>query len=282
MMNALFIVWREFFECVLIVGILYSYLKKQKNASRALRFMWGGVAGGLGLSLVLAYGMQTAENELQGNTLEYFQAGMLTLAAFLMTQMCIWMKIHGRRMKSELQGGLENALSTTRLFGVATLTALALAREGFEAVMFLYGMSIEASETGQMSALIAYSLGGVALTLLTAWAYYRGLKLFNQRLFFRATSVFLLVTASGLLLSAVRKLIQMDAIPTLKDVVWDTSSLLDERSGFGQIVSSLTGYQSTPPLTSVIVYSLFWAVTLYFYFRTDEKNIAIQTQRISS
>ena len=51
--------------------------------------------------------------------------------------------------------------------------------------MFFYGMTIEASEKGEMSLLVGYSSVGVLLTGLTAWAFYRGLKVFNQKIFFQ-------------------------------------------------------------------------------------------------
>lgn len=266
MINALFIVWRECFEAVLIIGILYSYLKRQENFKRSLTYMWGGVVLGVLISAFLAYGIQSASTLFEGSNLEYFEAGMLTIAAILMAQMCIWMKKHARHLKSELQTGLSEALTTRRLLGVAILTALALSREGFELVMFFYGMTIEASEKGEIGSLWAYSACGVALTALTAWAYNRGLKAFNQKLFFRITTVFLLVTAAGLLVGAVRKLITSDVLPTLKDQVWDTSAILDERSPVGQFFSTMTGYESTPTLMTVLVYFAFWAITMFFYF----------------
>src|SRR4051812_15781160 len=121
MINALFIVWRESFEAVLIVGILYVYLKRQPDSARAMKYMWGGVLGGVILSALLGFAVQAAQTELQGRALEFFQAGTLALAALLMTQMCIWMKRHSRFLKSELETGMGEALSHTKLFGVATL-----------------------------------------------------------------------------------------------------------------------------------------------------------------
>jgi high-affinity iron transporter len=265
MINALFIVWRESFEAVLIVGILFSFLKRHENHRRSLGFMWVGVLAGAVLSGALAYAMQKAETELEGNALEYFQAGMLLFAAVLMAQMCIWMKKHARGLKSELETGLNEALSTKKMLGVAALTALAVSREGFELVMFFYGMSFEAAAKGTTASLLIYSAGGVLLTALTAFLYYRGLKFFPRKLFFQVTTAFLLITASSFVLAATRRLVQMDALPTLRDQVWDTSWLLDERSPVGQAISAITGYESTPALITVLACLAFWLITLFFY-----------------
>ncbi len=266
MINALFVVWRECFEAVLIVGILYAYLNRQANPRRSMRFMWGGVAAGIVLSAFLAYGVQAAQTELQGAALEYFEAAMLVTAAALMTQMCIWMKQHARTIRAELEGELRDALSTAKLVGVASIAAIAIAREGFELVMFYYGMGVEAQAQGAWGSLALWSSAGVALTAVTAWAYYKGLKIFNPRIFFRVTAAFLLVTASSLVLAAARKLSQMDAIPTWIDPIWDSSWLLDERTGFGQFVSTATGYTSTPSLMLLVVFLAYWAIALGFYY----------------
>ena len=122
MLNAVFIIWRECFEAVLIIGILYSFLKRQKQSAHALRFLVGGVLSGFALSAFLAYGIQHAETELQGKALDSFQIGMLVLASVLMTQMCIWMKRHSRTIKSELEQGLTD--EETILKNVAKLTKI--------------------------------------------------------------------------------------------------------------------------------------------------------------
>ena len=260
MINALFVVWRESFEGVLIVGILYAYLKKQdpKEIKSSLRLMWSGVGAGLLLSIFLALGINFAETELQGKALEYFQNTMLVVACLLMTHMCLWMKIHGRKMKKALESGLSDALTSSKKYEVAALSALAVSREGSETVIFLYGMTFEAHEKGMVGSLIMYSLLGFALAFLTWFVFNKGLRYFSQKVFFNVTTGFLLVTASSLILNVTRNLIQNETLPTIKDIAWDTSFLLDERSGFGQFISALTGYQSTPALMTVIVFIVYW------------------------
>ena len=52
--NALFIIWRESAEAMLVVGILYAWLTKHPDVKRGMRYLWGGVAAGVGLALALA------------------------------------------------------------------------------------------------------------------------------------------------------------------------------------------------------------------------------------
>jgi high-affinity iron transporter len=276
MINALFVVWRESFEAVLIVGILYAYLIKQdpKDVKSSLKLMWAGVGVGVLLSVALAFGINFAETELQGKALEYFQNAMLVVACLLMTHMCLWMKIHGRKMKRELESGLSEALTSTKKYEVAVLSALAVAREGSETVIFLYGMTFEATEKGMIPSLVLYSFLGFLLAFATWFVFNRGLRYFSQRVFFNVTTVFLLLTASSLILNVTTNLIQSETLPTIQDVAWDTSFLLDERTGFGQFISALTGYQSTPSLMTVIVFILYWAgaYAVYRYLAQKEER----------
>lgn len=277
MLNALFVVWRESFEAVLIVGILYAYLNKEKDEAvkkSGLFSMWMGVLGGVLLSVMLALGINYAETELQGVALEYFQLGMLVVACVLMTHMCLWMKIHGRKLKSELEGGVADALTSSKKLEIAILSMLAVAREGSETVIFLYGMTFEAAEKNMMGSLVFYSALGFLLALVTWYIFNRGLRFFSQKVFFNVTTVFLLLTASSLILNVTRKLLQSDILPTIKDVAWDTSFLLDERSTFGQFVSAFTGYQSTPALMTVIVFISYWSITYIIYKYLMRKDIS--------
>jgi high-affinity iron transporter len=282
MINALFVVWRESFEAVLIVGILYAYLKKQANIKEGMKAMWMGVVGGLLLSSLLAVGINFAETEFQGKALEFFQIGMLIVACFMMTHMCLWMSIHGRKMKGELESELKTALSTTKLAEVSILSCLAVAREGSEVVIYLYGMAIEASQQGHMTPFIGYSFVGFVLAFLTWYVFNHGLSFFGQKVFFRVTSLFLLLTASNLITTVTRRLIQSDILPKIKDVAWDTSAFLDERSKVGGFISGLCGYESTPALSTVIVFFLYWTLTFVMYKYLTKKDAMMMKAKVAA
>ena len=72
--NALFIVWRESTEALLVVGILYAWLNKHPDVRRGMRYLWGGVATGVGLALVLAAGAKSSVviNALKPGTYVFF------------------------------------------------------------------------------------------------------------------------------------------------------------------------------------------------------------------
>ncbi|HQU15802.1 MAG: hypothetical protein B7Z66_03465 [Chromatiales bacterium 21-64-14] len=262
MATVLFIVWRESLEAVLVVGILYAYLTRLGTGRRGMRYLFTGVAGGIGLSALLALVTMRIETDLQGQALQYFQVAMMATAATLLTQMVLWMHRHGRRLKHDLEANLDRALSTGNLAGIGVVALLAVAREGAETVLYLYGLGMETHSAGP-AAMTGAAVTGFALALATAWLVSRGVRFLNYRTFFRITGVVLLFTAAGMLVSAISQLIGMGVLPSLVDPVWNTSWILDANTRFGGVVAALTGYRPHPSLMLVLLYTAYWGFVVY-------------------
>jgi len=260
MESILFIVWRESIEAVLIVSILYTYLMRSEQGRQGLKYLWAGVAGGLGLSVVLGLSTLWIQSDLQEQQMEYFRIGMQFAAAALMTQMVLWMRRRGPQLKHTLQSGVDRAMGSGSLIGVSVVALLSIAREGAETVVYVYGLGLE---HGAASLSIAAAVAlGFGLALATAWAVSKGVRFLNYRVFFRVTEVILLFSAAGLLVGGVSGLVAMDALPALVGTLWNTSAILDSGSRVGSIVAALTGYRSQPSLILVLAYAAFWAITL--------------------
>jgi high-affinity iron transporter len=220
---------------------------------------------------LLAWALNTAQSEFEGAALEHFNNIIIAVAIVLMTHMCIWMKQNARDLKGNLQSGMDKSLEKSHYWEIALLAMLAVGREGSETVIFLYGVAIESIEKQQVQSLL-FTIGLGLLASLVTWVVFsKGLKFFKQQVFFKVTTAILLLTASNLTLQLSRKLIQNETLPSLKDQLWDTSFLVDEQSSVGHIFSSVTGYQSTPALMTVLIFAAYWAVTLYFYRREPRR-----------
>ena len=70
--NAFFVVWRESLEAFLIAGILYAWLKANDDSGAGRRALFGGLAAGVGLALLLGWALLTVQDELTGEALEIF------------------------------------------------------------------------------------------------------------------------------------------------------------------------------------------------------------------
>ena len=90
------------------------------------------------------------------------------------------------------------------------------------------------------------------------YALYKGLLRIPMRWFFSATSILVLLLAAGMASQAARYLIQADLIPTLISPLWDTSTVLPEKSIPGMLLHSLIGYDARPAGMQLV----FYVVTL--------------------
>jgi high-affinity iron transporter len=254
--NALFIVWRESAEALLVVGILYSWLRRRPDAATGMRYLWGGVATGAVLALALAAIMLGIASALSGEGLEYFQLGITALAAGLIVQMVFWMRKHGRTFKKDLESDMSRKASASRWWGLLVVVALAVGRETAETVVFLYGLG--ANDTG-INFPVVLALG-IGLAFLTFWVLQQGGKVLNWRVFFRITEVLLLLLAGALMVDAIEKLVGFGVLPALVDPVWDTSALLDDSSRAGGLVSAFTGYRAKPALLPLLALAAYWTI----------------------
>lgn len=255
--QVVFIVWRESVEAILVVGILYTWLKQHIAAHRGLSYLWGGVALGLLAAGLMGYVILALGEWLSGDTQEYFQAGMVLVAGLLIVHMVRWMRIHARTLKVEMETALKQNVAQANWWGVLTLTAIAIAREGSETVVFLYGILMNLDSTNLVE-FGTYALLGFTLALLTFYLLQLGTRFFSWKVFFRVTELMLLFLAAALLTSAVEKLISLEILPGIIDPIWDTNWLLDNMSVAGNLASSFVGYRAQPALLTVLVYIAYW------------------------
>ncbi|MET0204561.1 MAG: FTR1 family protein [Casimicrobiaceae bacterium] len=254
--NALFIVWRESTEAILVVGILHAWLLRHPEARRGMRYLWGGVAAGIALALALAAAMLGVATLLSESALEYFQLGLMLVAAGLIVQMVLWMRRHGRTLKRDLETDLQQNARAANWWGLLVVVAVAVGRESAETVVFLYGLGAQNEAPWQFAMVI---LLGLAAGFATFWVLQQGGKYLSWRWFFRVTEILLLLLAGALIVSAVDKLIALDVLPALVDPVWDTSGLLDDSGRVGGLVASLTGYRARPALLPLLLLVAYWA-----------------------
>ena len=277
--QVMFIVWRESVEALLVVGILYAWLKNgDADARRGVPYLWGGVAIGIVAAVALGAALVSFTEVLSGDAQDYFQTGMVLVACVLIVQMVLWMKQHGRTLKRDMEQSLEKSARDANWWGVAILVALAIAREGSETVIFLYGLGFGQSGHVDASQYVAVLIG-LALALLTFYLLQLGGKVFSWRHFFRITEIMLLFLGAGLFQTGVDKLIDKELLPTLVDQVWNTSAILDDSSTFGSLVATLTGYRAHPALMNLIAYAVYWLVVWFLVRRATGRAGAVAKRK---
>ncbi|MCP1116827.1 FTR1 family iron permease [Robbsia andropogonis] len=258
--QVIFVVWRESVEALLVVGILYAWLKNGDAAARrGLPYLWAGVVAGLVAAVGLGAALVGFTDLLSGSAQDVFQLVMVLVACVLIVQMVMWMRHHARTLKRDMEAQLQERADAANWWGVAILVATAIAREGSETAIFLYGLGF--GQSGHIApSMYGAVLIGLVLAFITFYIFQLGGKIFSWRLFFRVTEIMLLFLAAGLFEAGIDKLIDMEYLPTIVDQLWDSSRILDDSSTIGSLVATLTGYRAHPSLMNLLAYAVFWLI----------------------
>jgi high-affinity iron transporter len=252
---------------MLVVGVLYAWLKNRADAAIGMRYLWGGVAAGAALACVLALVMLGIASSLSGNGLDYFQLAIMFVASALIVQMVFWMRKHGRTFKKDLEADMARNARKANWWGLLIVVALAVGRETAEAVVFLYGLGAEQNGITNLPIVLVLGIGGAFATF---WLLQQGTRVLSWRMFFRVSEIMLLLLAGALLVSGVERLIGLDVLPQLIDPVWDTSAILDDSGRIGGLVASFTGYRARPALLPLLALALYWALVGVFLRRSGK------------
>jgi len=250
MLASLLIVFREILEAGLIVGIVLAATEGVRGRGR---YVAGGVAAGVLGAAILAMFAGALSNALEGNGQEIFTVSILCLAVVMLGWHTIWMSKHGRELAKEMSAaGAAVKQGDKTLFAMAIVVAVAVLREGFEVVLFLYGIAAS-SQDGPVPLFIG-GLAGVALGSLTSFLLYRGLVIIPLKHLFSVTNALVALLAAGMAGQAADLLAGIGLIPSWGDQVWDSSSILAQDSMVGRALHALVGYSDRPTGVQIVTY----------------------------
>ncbi|PIT55042.1 hypothetical protein BHC44_00955 [Snodgrassella alvi] len=270
--QVIFVVWRECFEALLVVGIIYSWIKRNPDSSNGMRYLFGGVGLGVLISVILAIIINGIFKELTDDHQTIFMMSMSTIACVLIVQMVYWMNKHARSMKSSLEQEMAQQVARNSWWGALFIIAIAIAREGSEIVVFLSGQIMQLNSHNYFSFCIAVLIG-IAVSALTFYTFIQTSRFIQWKKFFTITGIILLFLAISLLMKAVEDgtniLLEHDiSIPDfLISPAWDTSPFIDDSGLIGGFASSLLAYRSQPMWISVITFSVFWLLMAILFLR---------------
>lgn len=256
MLAALIIVFREVFEAGLIIGIVMA-----ATGGIPGRGAWiaGGVGAGIIGSCVVALFAGALSQAFAGAGQELFNAAVLSIAVVMLTWHNVWMARHGKELAAHFKrAGDAVASGAKSLAALAVVVCLAVLREGFEVVMFLYGVLATEGATG--IAVLIGGAGGLLLGALVCFATYRGLLHIPERYLFGVTGVMIAFLAAGMAAQAIVFLEQANLVTALDATVWDSSWLLTDGSVVGRALHTLIGYTERPTAMQLAVYLVVLAV----------------------
>ena len=203
--QTLLVTLREGIEMFLIVAIAASYLRKTGRAV-LLPAVAAGSATAVGVSLVL--GIWLAETAVTPKA----EAILALIAAVLVISMVVYMLSAAKHLRREIGARLEAAAGRTGAgawLGVFLFVVFMITREGMETA-FITASLFRQTETAPF---VIGAVAGLALAAALAYAWSRFGHRVDLALFFRVTSVFLLLFAVQLLVYAFHESTEANLLP---------------------------------------------------------------------
>ncbi|WP_162048479.1 FTR1 family iron permease [Vibrio taketomensis] len=275
-----FVIWRESIEALLLISIIFAWIKQNDDSQQGMKYLWYGVGFGCGVSVLLASAIYGVFNILGDTEQSIFMIGMEFIACILIVQMVCWMNSRGRMLKSELESGLSEQTKHRSWWGVTLIVAIAIAREGSEIVVFLssFIMTLNSNNAAEFFTEV---FAGIALAALTIYLFSLFKRFIPWKIFFNITGIILLFLALSLLLRGVEEsinlLIEYDySVPDFLYLpAWNTTAIIDDSTVFGNLLASFFAYRSQPIWLSVITFVLYWIAVgslMVFGGKNEQQN----------
>ncbi len=251
MVSGLLITIREGTEAFLIVGILLVYLDKI-GQQQFKKHIWWGTFAAMAASLFTAWGFQALAVQFEGNAAVIFEIVVSLIAIVVLTYMILWMQHMSHNIKKDLEGRVNMALSSKKVFALAGLAFVSVLREGLETALFLAALF---SSSGGSTAWGAFF--GLAIAALIGYVIFKTTVKLNLGLFFKVTGILIVFIAAGLVGHTVSGLVGLGVIPAIIPQVWNLNGVIDEESVIGRLLHAFIGYDANPSLMWLIGYTAY-------------------------
>ena len=181
-----FIILREGFEVVLVVGALLAYVRKAGYPAMRRPILWGTAAGGLA-SVLTAWALARLF-QASGATPEVLEGATMLLASAVLFFVSYWLisKAEAERWQRYIQGKVKSALATGNAVALGGAAFLAVYREGTETVLF-YKALIDSAVGALTPVLAGFAAGALGLVVVYVLYMRLGARLPVRR-FFLVTS----------------------------------------------------------------------------------------------
>lgn len=282
--QALLITFREVLEALLIVGIITTYLKRMDH-KQYTKYVWLGAGLAILASVGVAMLFQIVFTGFAALGSEmYLKIGIMLVSTILLTQMVFWMASHSRDLKSNMEGKMNQFISTGNIVGMVIHSFLVVLREGVETVFFfaaITGGDIGAAMEGWGA------ITGVIIACIISYFFFKGTMRIPLKTFFKVTGAFIILISAGLLVQAISMMQDLNWIGSVLPHVYDITWLLPEHpidyqhylrdTGVAPLISgdvgiflkALFGYSSMPSIEEVIAYIGYF---VGIYLLTSSKN----------
>lgn len=252
---------REGLEAALIVGIVAAFLARN---GRPLLPMWVGVIAGIVLSAGVGVTLKLIESSLDQSAQEGMETVIGAVAVVFVTGMILWMATHARFLKKDLESSAQDALGNGSSRALVLMAFLAVLKEGIETSVFLLA-TFQASTSAPLAA--SGAVLGILVSIGIGYGLYSGGVKVDLAKFFKVTSVFLVLVAAGLVVSALRTAFEAGWLVAGQQRTVDLAWLAPRGSIQSAVLTGVLGIPADPRIIEVIgwlcylvpmVLILFW------------------------
>ena len=249
MFSSFLITFRETLETAIVVGIVLTFLTRT-NQSIFKKFIWQGIAAGVGIAVFLAIILETFFGGYSGTTEEIFEGVLMFLTAGFLTWMIMW--VHRQKdVAAKLKEKVAQHAKARYGLGIFFLITISVFREGIETVLYLKASSIAGASNQMLGAIL-----GIGAALLLGYGLFKWAIKINLSMLFNITSIFLILFAAGLFAHGAHEFQEAGLLPEFAfDPVFNVSHILDHKSTFGSFLRILFGYTSKPTFIEIFFYA---------------------------
>ncbi len=256
----------------MICSIMFAYLR-QINRRDRFRDVLIGVFAAVILSAGVGVAIFLTIHDYAGTALQTkIESFTYLIAALILTYMTFWMKKQSRFLKRDIEQKMSAAFQHGMMWSLSLIAFITVGREGIETVVFMIAIAFQ---TKPILLVIGATLGLIAGLSLSYVIYVAGRKI-NMRHFFTTMGTLLMLFGAGLLSNAIEDWQQLGWISLGIRPLWNTSSLINENSTFGDILHSFFGYAASPTALQVVTYLVYLAVMVYAYLRKKPTKPKLQ------
>ena len=262
--SSLLITLREGLEIALVLVVIVAYLRRIGRSDR-LGVVWAGAGAAFVVCVIAGLLFNRIVGEFEGKWEQFIEGALAFAAVAVLTWMIFWMRGHARGIASDLHARIDDALERSAA-ALAIVAFVAVAREGFETVLFLLGAET-ASASG--SDVVIGGLIGLAVSAVVGYLFYLGSDRIDLRSFFNWTGLLLILFAAGLFAKGVhefRELFDLEGA-WYSAPVWELTSGPLATGWTYDFLRGLFGWDDDPERVRVVSYFLYLVPVLVFYFR---------------
>lgn len=274
-MSASFLITlREGLEIALVIAIVMAYLVKSGRRAELHSIMIG--SGLAALACIVAGVIVNAFTDGLVGKAEQATEGSLALASCaVLTWMIFWMRRNSRSLGGELRAKVDAATTTQAL---TVLAFVAVAREGFETVLFL--LSAE-TQSASGSDVVIGGLVGLAVAAALGWLIYVGGRRIDLGTFFKVTGVLMILFAAGLAGKAAHEFHELFGFDSgwLIDPMWNFTSGPLATGTFHDFIEGLFGWSADAERIRVLAYVAYVVPVMWLYLRQPASPAAELDER---